>query len=689
MRQVLHLGDQVRYEDREYRVVALTGTHLRLAGADDTTIAVLLTHLLTSDGFALLNAAPVPAVINPHLDDLDTPTADLARQWEQHIIEMETGLPLGAGPHAQPRPEYDPATTTLTERCHAKARELTALGWQASPRTIDRMRRRLRTTGDPRALTDGRARRPVSMTGDTDPRVVEVIRQALQAEVPDSTGTRDRFRWRVQQIITDRYPDDPPPVPAKSTFNKLLRTMTTGTYTFDAAVTRRNMDNRPAGGFTTLTFPRPGQVVQIDTTTIDVLTHLGDGVAERGELTAAVDVATRTLCAGILRPQGTKAIDAALLLPRMLVPDPMRPGWDDALRITHSCLPYERLIGIDDRMRLAAAKPAIYPETIVYDQGKVYVSATFVQACRRLGISLQPAPPGTPTYKGVIERTFGSINTLFCQYVVGYVGRDTTRRGARIADKPLWSLAQLQDLFDEWVIASWQSRPHDELASPDTGRRLSPNEMYATLVEAAGYVPVMLRGDDYLELLPTFWATINDYGVRWSGRIYTTRGLPRRQPSGVTAQKNKWQVAYDEYDITRIWVRNHHGTGWFTLDWTHRAMVNAPLADFTWRHARRKAATMDSTEPLETRTARVLNDLLRRAGQGPPDQPPSPGTALTPDERRVVGRTRAGAAAHRPTLDDPPSDGIADEHDDASVEEPPGAPFGTFDAADHAQRWLP
>ncbi|GIF09655.1 hypothetical protein [Actinoplanes siamensis] len=127
--------------------------------------------------------------------------------------------------------------------------------------------------------------------------------------------------------ITDRYPDDPPTAPAKSTFNKLLRTMTTGAYTFDNAVTRRNMNNRPAGGFTTLTFARPGQVVQIDTTTIDVLTHLGDGVAERGELTAAIDVATRTLCAGVPRTQGTKAVDAALLLPRMLVPDPMRPGW--------------------------------------------------------------------------------------------------------------------------------------------------------------------------------------------------------------------------------------------------------------------------------------------------------------------------------------------------------------------------
>jgi len=51
----------------------------------------------------------------------------------------------------------------------------------------------------------------------------------------------------------------------------------------------------------------------------------------RADLTIAVDVATRSICAAVLRPVGTKAVDAALLLTRMLVPEPMRPGWASAL----------------------------------------------------------------------------------------------------------------------------------------------------------------------------------------------------------------------------------------------------------------------------------------------------------------------------------------------------------------------
>lgn len=43
-------------------------------------------------------------------------------------------------------------------------------------------------------------------------------------------------------------------------------------------------------------------------------------------MTVVLDVATRSICAAVLRPQGTKAVDAAPLLAKMLVPEPARPG---------------------------------------------------------------------------------------------------------------------------------------------------------------------------------------------------------------------------------------------------------------------------------------------------------------------------------------------------------------------------
>ena len=155
-------------------------------------------------------------------------------------------------------------------------------------------------------------------------------------------------------------------------------------------MTRRQTANRPAGVFTPSFAARPGEQVQIDSTPIDVLVLLDDGLPVRADLTIAVDVATRTIGAAVLRPVGTKAVDAALLLARMLVPEPMRPGWAHALRMSASRLPHARLLDIDARMHAAAARPVIVPDTIVIDHGKVFVSDTFTRACERLGISVQP-----------------------------------------------------------------------------------------------------------------------------------------------------------------------------------------------------------------------------------------------------------------------------------------------------------
>ena len=83
----------------------------------------------------------------------------------------------------------------------------------------------------------------------------------------------------------------------------------------------------------------------------------------------------------------------------MLVPEPMRPGWTAALRMSASRLPHARLLEVDARMELAAARPVIVPDTIVIDNGKVFVSGTFTRACARPGVSVQAGRPGTPTDK--------------------------------------------------------------------------------------------------------------------------------------------------------------------------------------------------------------------------------------------------------------------------------------------------
>jgi putative transposase len=126
-------------------------------------------------------------------------------------------------------------------------------------------------------------------------------------------------------------------MPPERTFYRLVARLSGGKHTFGSARTRRSLAKQPQGPFGMFTAARPGEWTEIDSTPLDVRVVLDDGTVDRVELTGLVDQATRTIAAAVLRPT-TKAVDASLLLARALTPEPVRPGWADALRLTRSVL---------------------------------------------------------------------------------------------------------------------------------------------------------------------------------------------------------------------------------------------------------------------------------------------------------------------------------------------------------------
>ncbi|MFD1274479.1 Mu transposase C-terminal domain-containing protein [Streptomyces kaempferi] len=594
--------------------------------------------------------------------------AERALWWEGHIVEVLHGLPPNDCEGAAARPEFDPRRHSLAERERAKAAELTAAGHTVTASGIKQRRQRYQRDGL-LGLADGRSAKQMSAFGKVDPAVVEAMREAIEETGEDSSKTIGFIVWRAMEILAGRENAASVEVPSRATLYRLYSKMAVGTHATGSARTRRSVNARPPGPFGEVPASAPGELVQIDSTPLDILVRLDDGIAEKVELTAMVDIATRSITAAVLRPT-TKAADASALLARSVTPEAMRPGWSQALRMSQSVLPHRRLLSVDERLEHAAARPVIVPETIVCDHGKVFISNNFRASCRYLGINLQPAHKATPTDKGTIEKTLGSVATLFAQFVAGYTGSNPDRRGRKLEDGPLWSLPELQNLLDEWVIAVWQTRPHDGLRDPDAPRRaFSPNEKYAMLLQSCGYVPVPLNGEDYIELLPERWQAINSYGIRIKHRTYDDGELGplRRQHSGVMEKKGLWEIHHDPYDISRIWVRDRQHDRWITVFWKHLQRVGVPFGELAWDHACEQVPG-----GTEEQIADAAAALLRRAHDGPA---PRKGPAAK-RSRRVAARTRA-TAPDRPVPDPPAADGMPGDEADTDLAEV--IPLGLFD----------
>lgn len=685
---VVREGDEIRLSDGVFTVVTLSGGVARLADAVGVQTIMPLSQLLGDPTLELVSGSRPPMCSEEVLAGVPEAGAERARWWEQHLIEVLTGRRPGAGPNARPRPEFDPSLRSLRQRELAKVAELQDAGHDIRLNTLQRQRFAYERDGL-LGVVDRRHIPQRQVFGNVDQRLMEAIREAIEDETEASTGTVSRLQRRVAKALVTQYgAEDAPAMPSQRTFYRIVKRLSEGRHTFGSARTRRSLSKQPDGPFGVLTVARPGEMVEIDSTPLDVRVVLDDGTTDRVELTGMVDNATRSIPAAVLRPT-TKAVDAALLLARALTPEPMRPGWSDALQMSRSVLPHRHLTDIDQRLADAAARPVIAPETIICDHGKAYLSQTFRQACATLGVNLQPAHPDTPTDKPKIERTLQSVATLFAQHVAGYVGSSVERRGSKAEQEAVWSIVELQALLDEWIVAVWQNRPHDGLRDPVTpGTAMTPNEKYAALVEVAGYVPVPLSADDDIELLPSCWRTINSYGIRVNNRTYDAKALNRyrRQHSGVESKKGQWEVHYDPYDVSRIWVRNHHDDGWLAATWTHLRTSPVPFGEAVWQHARCALAQRGQDRATEAEIARVADDLLDRATQGPAS------SRQDRKSRRVAGRARATAAPSWPQPD-PAASTVEDDRSPDPVEDTEDTPTAqviplpVFDARKEAEQW--
>lgn len=574
----VRLFDFIQFDAGSWQVVAQDGPELALKNLATNRIRrVPVADLLIDDSYLPDDPPSLPSLDKAAaLETLSPGTRDGVLALHRHVHEVLHGIPPGSLPGTNPKPEYDLANP-LQVRIEAKLTELAARGMAMTERTMFRHIAEYRAHGIG-GLADGRATRQMSVAGRTDPRVLALVEAELSGQKDASTGTRSRVIARVRAAAAK----SDLAVPSDATLYRILKKIEGSRHPFGNATTRRTQGNRPDRPWGRQSPSRPGELVEIDSTPMDLMVVYPDGSSGRVDLTFALDIATRTPLAAILRPVATKAVDAAVLLARAMTPLPMQPGWDASLSYSRSVLPPGMLPRDEDMRSAIAAKPVIVPESITVDRGKVFVGLTFTAACERLQISITKAAPRTPTDKPHIERFFAGVNTGFTQYLAGYTGPNVVRRGKDPAAEAIFTLAEVQNLLDWWLVAVWQNRPHPGLRHPAMPKKdLTPNEAFAALASVAPQIPVALTRDDYIALLPVEWRSIQAYGINFHGLHYDNPGFHpyRGVPSGLPSPADgRWEVRYDPYRLQSIYVRDHKKGQWIEAKWTLSKHLVGPFS---------------------------------------------------------------------------------------------------------------
>ncbi|MFF0096364.1 hypothetical protein ACFYSF_41495 [Streptomyces canus] len=284
------------------------------------------------------------------MDDLEPVERTVVMLRLEHLREVETGYrsgdPLIALPH-EPRTQYDPDTTTLTQRRLAKVQELRRAAaeapTQAKTNGLHRVSLRTLVRWDTGRVKYG----PVGVADDrwlrkaTGHQVSPELREALYAVYAEAQH-RSKLTMREKEGLVHQYirevfgSTDAKSADAhhvKLPSYDTLRAIWKEWFGSNGARQRYARSAAKAKGYATgrhVVVHRPGQVVALDTTVlpVKVLEHeFGDPVSVY--LTLALDVYTRSIVAFRLSLVSDTSMDVAMVLRDMMMPLPMRPDWGE------------------------------------------------------------------------------------------------------------------------------------------------------------------------------------------------------------------------------------------------------------------------------------------------------------------------------------------------------------------------
>lgn len=457
----------VELHPNETRVLAPDGVFLvteitaqavtfRSATGDSTTVSLAdlgpVTEMVDGQPTAMHTA------LRPYWDLLSPEAQAVATLRLEVVLEILTcyrfGFPALAVP-GEPR-EVFARPVSLTQKCESMARQL-SVEFAANRHQVRRVARgELVSLGAPArttiigwvrafesqgvwGLVDRRARRVRKGLDSLDDRFKQLVQHEVSKLDGDVSALRaTEIRRRVQVAAKKQgVVLDVPERRARQYVNLMVKGRGKGTRA------QRSLSFRDSAGYRHYPALRPGQVIAIDVTRVDVL--VWDPVHEKlisVEVITAIDVATRCILALRVVPQSANAIDAA-----MLMYDVMRPF---SMLVEGSTVSDWRWAGIPEAVAfccdnahdpdpagtdaqqeqadavagLSAAGPlqgvhrvpSVRPTAVRCDHGSIFVGGHFTKLLQDLQIDLLLSRGKRPTDNVTIERWHETIQDIVQRY---------------------------------------------------------------------------------------------------------------------------------------------------------------------------------------------------------------------------------------------------------------------------------
>lgn len=537
----------------------------------------------------------------PDFENLDLPVTRLPAHWDiadldsaalrhasarlAELHEAKTGYRSGdpsAPAEGEPRVQYDPSTTKVTQRMKSKAAEL-----DVAVSTLHAWWANYERYGLP-GLVDGRMLRKVDALGKLDPQLRQVMLDAISAGNGKARVPVTALHREVVAAIRRNPEIDNKTIPSERTFRRRLDELNTGRATGGPTKYERSRDAGPLPPYGTFEVDRLGQVILIDSTPSN-LWVIDESTLEpfQPELVLAQEALTRSIVGFRFVSSRPTQTDAVSLLRDIVLPKKRDPEWPEDTRWAYAGVPGKLVVVGEEPPDEVAAVPVVQPELLLTDNAWIYGSRAFREAAQLLGIDVEFARALTPTDKAMIEKAFSTIDrNFFALYRgAGYKGRDVHSGAKNAAAEAVLFLHELEALFREWIVRYWQRRHHEGLMFAHAPHlELSPNDVYEAALQRDGFLSVPISRDLYYHLLPRKLVKVTREGIKIDHLVYDHEALDsrhRNQKSPWASFGHKWPVRYDQRDVTEVYIQNPDTNEWLIIPWRHRHLLNRPFDSST------------------------------------------------------------------------------------------------------------